>query len=75
MADRIALSGTSFGGAIAADSVSLQKFIRLLSDQRFRAAVLNTLITGTAKIITSSRQHRAAPYSIFARGTGFGHSN
>lgn len=36
-----------------ADSVSLQNFIGLLSDQRFRAAVLNTLITGTGATILS----------------------
>jgi iron(III) transport system permease protein len=35
------------------DSVSLQNFIGLLSDQRFRAAVLNTLITGTGATILS----------------------
>jgi iron(III) transport system permease protein len=36
-----------------ADSVSLQNFIGLFSDQRFRAAVLNTLITGTGATILS----------------------
>jgi ABC-type sugar transport system permease subunit len=36
-----------------ADSVSLQNFIGLLSDQRFRAVVLNTLITGTGATILS----------------------
>jgi iron(III) transport system permease protein len=36
-----------------ANSVSLENFAGLLSDQRFRAAVLNTLITGTGATILS----------------------
>jgi iron(III) transport system permease protein len=37
----------------SADSVSLENFVGLLSDQRFRAAVFNTLITGTGATILS----------------------
>ena len=36
-----------------ANSVSLENFVGLLSDQRFRAAVFNTLITGTGATILS----------------------
>jgi iron(III) transport system permease protein len=36
-----------------ADSISLQNFVGLFSDSRFRAAVFNTLITGAAATILS----------------------